>query len=100
MTSYLTVHLGEEGWLELAELAQACGVAPEWIAQLVVEGLLEPARIAPRWGFSGAELARTRRILRLQRDFEASLPSVALMLDLLDEIDRLRGELQRAVLAG
>jgi hypothetical protein len=32
----------------------------------------------------------------LQRDFEASLPSVGLMLDLLDEIDRLRSELQRA----
>ena len=96
MTIITTVYLGEEGWLELEELAQACGVEPELIAQLVAEGLLEPARTEPRWGFGGAELARVRRIHRLQRDFEASLLSVGLMLDLLDEIDRLRSELQRA----
>jgi chaperone modulatory protein CbpM len=34
--------------------------------------------------------------MRLQRDFEATLPSVAVMLDLLDEIDRLRARLRRA----
>ncbi len=97
MTILTTVYLGDEGWLELEELAQACGVEPELITQLVVEGLLEPTRTEPRWGFGGSALARTRRIHRLQRDFEASLPSVALMLDLLEEIDRLRSELQRAV---
>jgi hypothetical protein len=37
-----------------------------------------------------------RRIQRLQRDFEANLQSVAVMLDLLDEVDRLRAALQRA----
>ena len=97
MTILTTVYLGEEGWLALEELAQACDVEPEWITQLVAEGLLEPTRTEPRWGFGGAALARTRRIHRLQRDFEASLPSVALMLDLLEEIDRLRSELHRAV---
>jgi chaperone modulatory protein CbpM len=37
-----------------------------------------------------------RRIRRLQRDFEANLQSVAVMLDLLDEIDRLHRMLGRA----
>ena len=95
-TTTVCVTLGEDGWLELAELAQACEVEPELIVLLVDEGLVEPAQTAPTWRFGSAELARVRRIRRLQRDFEASLPSVAMMLDLLDEIDRLRGLLQRA----
>lgn len=89
-----SVCLGEDAWLELDELAQACGAAPEWVRQLVDEGLLEPA--PPHGRFGGEELARARRIRRLQRDFDASLASVALMLDLLDEIERLRARLRRA----
>jgi chaperone modulatory protein CbpM len=95
-----TVCRGEDAWLELPELAQACQVSPSFIEQLVGEGLLQPALTEPAWRFGGDELARVRRIRRLQADFEASLTSVALMLDLLDEIDRLRGLLQRAGVRG
>lgn len=104
-----TVCIGEDAWLDLAELARACGAEPGFIGMLIEEGLVEPspagppvARPAPAatadagWRFSGEALARVRRIQRLQRDFDASLASVGLMLDLLDEIDRLRGRLQRA----
>lgn len=109
-----TVCLGEDAWLDLAELARACGTEPGFIGLLIEEGLVEPAPAglpdaAPPpavaaadeagWRFGGEALARVRRIQRLQRDFEASLASVGLMLDLLDEIDRLRGRLQRAGLA-
>lgn len=87
--------LGEGAWLDAAELAQACGVEPEVIAGLMAEGLLAPASSAPTRRFGSDELARVRRILRLQADFDASLPAVALMLDLIDEVDRLRGLLQR-----
>ena len=84
------------GWLDQTELAQACHVGPDFIGALVSEGLLEPALADPAWRFGSIELARVQRITRLQRDFEASLPSVALMLDLLDEIDQLRLQLRRA----
>ena len=109
-----TVCLGEDAWLDLAELARACGAEPGFIGLLVEEGLVEPAPAEPLaaepapavavadaagWRFDGEALARVRRIQRLQRDFEASLASVGLMLDLLDEIDRLRGRLQRAGLS-
>ena len=91
-----TICLGEDGWLDLAELALASQVEPGFIHQLLGEGLLEPGLAAPQARFGGDALARVRRIVRLQRDFEASLPSVGLMLDLLDEIDRLHGLLHRA----
>ncbi len=87
------------GWLDRIELARACQVEPEFIRALVDEGLLEPALAEPEWLFGSTELARVQRISRLQRDFEASLPSVALMLDLLDEISELRTRL-RHVCAG
>jgi chaperone modulatory protein CbpM len=94
------VCLGEQAWLELDEFARACGVEVGFVRTLIDEGLVEPPVQAPQWRFGSDELARVRRIRRLQRDFEANLQSVAVMLDLLDEIDRLRAELRRAGLHG
>lgn len=90
------VCLGEDGWLELEEFARACGADAQFVRLLVDEGLLVPPVATPAWRFSGDELARVRRIRRLQRDFEANLASVAVMLDLLDEVERLRTQLRRA----
>jgi chaperone modulatory protein CbpM len=92
--------LGEQAWLELDDFAHACGVETEFVLTLVDEGLVQPPVAARPWRFGGDELARVRRILRLQRDFEANLQSVAVMLDLLDEVERLRTALHRAGLRG
>lgn len=48
------------------------------------------------WRFSSIDLTRARRALRLQRDFDADPELAGLVLDLLDEIDRLRALLKRA----
>lgn len=85
--------LGEEDWLELDEFARACGVEARFVRELVDEGLVQPSQ---PWRFGSDEIARVGRICRLQRDFEANLQSVAVMLDLLDEVERLRAELLRA----
>jgi chaperone modulatory protein CbpM len=94
------VCLGEQAWLELDEFAHACGVEVDFVRTLVDEGLVQPPLEASPWRFGGNELARVLRIRRLQRDFEANLQSVAVMLDLLDEIERLRVALHRAGLSG
>ena len=87
--------LGEGDWLDTAELARACRAEPGFIDALIHEGLLDPAPAEPARRFGSDALTRVRRIQRLQADFDASLPAVALMLDLIDEIDRLRSLLQR-----
>lgn len=92
--------LGEDAWLNLEELAHAVDAEVDFVRALADEGLLQPPVQQPQWRFGGEELARVRRIRRLQRDFEASLQSVAVMLDLLDEIGRLRATLRRAGLPG
>ena len=94
------VCLGEQAWLELDEFARACGVEADFVVTLVDEGLVQPPVEAQPWHFGGEELARVRRIRRLQRDFEANLQSVAVMLDLLDEVERLRAVLRRAGVSG
>jgi chaperone modulatory protein CbpM len=95
-TTVIATRLGENAWLELEDIARACGVEVEFVRTLVDEGLVQPVIDQPRWRFGGDELARMRRIRRLQQDFDANLQSVAVMLQLLDEIDRLHAELRRA----
>jgi len=85
--------LDDETRLEVAEFAQACGTSVTYVNELILEGVLIPRETAH--GFGGAEIARVRRVLRLQRDFDATLPSAAVILDLLEEIERLRTRLQR-----
>lgn len=89
---------GDQG-LGLEAFALACGAEADFVRLLVDEGLLAPAVTHPEWRFGGEELTRVRRIRRLQRDFEANLQSVGAMLELIDEIDRLRAQLRRAGIA-
>ncbi len=93
------VCLTDDEALEIDAFAAACGAEVEFVRLLVDEGLVKPIVERPAWRFGGDELARVRRIRRLQRDFEANLQSVAVMLDLIDEVERLRAHLQRAGIA-
>ena len=93
------VCLADDHALELDAFAAACGIEAAFVRLLVDEGLVRPVVLQPAWRFGGEELGRVRRICRLQRDFEANLQSVAVMLDLIDEIEQLRAQLQRAGIA-
>jgi len=82
--------------LSLTEFCLACRVEPDFVHVLIQEGVItaRPHPAGPRFG--SVEIVRVRRLRRLQRDFEASVPAAGLMLDLLDEIDRLRTALRCA----
>jgi chaperone modulatory protein CbpM len=87
------VILMDEHALMLDRFATACETDVTTIRLMVEEGLFQPQANHRGLRFSGEALARARRALRLQRDFETNLQSVAVMLDLLDEIERLRAQL-------
>jgi chaperone modulatory protein CbpM len=95
-TITIGLHLGEDHTLELEAFAAACDAEVGFIRLLVDEGLVQPLAEQPAWCFGSGELARVRRIRRLQRDFEANLQSVAVMLDLIDVVERLQAMLHRA----
>ncbi|HMN82923.1 MAG TPA: chaperone modulator CbpM [Burkholderiaceae bacterium] len=80
----------------LNDLSRACRVERQRLVALVEAGVLEPTGDRPDdWRFEGASLRRARTALRLGRDFELDASATALVLDLLDEIETLRGRLQR-----
>lgn len=66
----------------------------------VSEGVLSPMGSSPEdWRFSGESLKRAKTAAHLTHDLELNTPGVALALDLLDEISRLRNQLVREKIA-
>ena len=88
--------LDETTTLTLDELSYACSVRIERIVELVDEGILEPVgRDLEEWCFPGPSLGRARIAMHLQRDLGINPAGVALVLDLLDELESLRAQLRR-----
>ena len=82
--------------MTIVELSHASRTPEELIMHWVSEGVLSPAGASPEdWRFSGDSLKRAKTAAHLTHDLELNVPGVALALDLLDEIDRLRARLPR-----
>lgn len=89
--------LDEQLRLTLRDMCRVCGVPAEFLAELVSEGVIDVQvegrrRRAPmhQWRFDGVAVVRVQRAVRLQQDLGVNLPGVALALELLDELERLR----------
>lgn len=95
-SNYLTGVLLDDAALDIDELARACGVEPDWVAQHVEAGVLggESSVQLARWRFHSCDLSRARRLLDLERDFDANEELAALVVDLTDEVRRLRARLR------
>lgn len=96
MSAVEGVILDERTVVTATELTRVCGVSLEQVRMMVSEGMLHPLGAAPeQWRFTGIEVRRTRRALRLQQDLELNLAGAALALDLLDEVEQLRSRVRR-----
>lgn len=83
--------LDESLELEFEEFCRICHASEEFVAALVAEGVIEPrGEERMLWRFTGRSVRRTQVAVRLHHDLDVNLPGVALALDLLEEIDRLR----------
>jgi chaperone modulatory protein CbpM len=81
--------------LTVKDLSRMCAVDEHHIVEFVEEGVLHVVEIkSTEWYFRGEALRRTRLALRLERDLELNLAGVALALELMEELERLRRELQ------
>jgi chaperone modulatory protein CbpM len=97
-TTSLSGVLLDDVALTLDELARACDVEPDWVVRHVHAGVLQGDQVVASvqvtsWRFRGADLARARRLLRVERDFDANEDVAALVVDLTDEVRRLRARL-------
>ena len=78
------------------ELAHACGADLDWVAQLVEQGIVrqEAAQAAvSEWYFDSADLQCALDARRLERDFGVGLDAAALILDLQNEVRRLKAQM-------
>ena len=83
--------------MTLDELVAACGQERQWVLALIEENIIE-YEVPEQQQFSGYQLSTVRRASRLSRDFDASVPAIGLILDLLAEVETLR-EFKRQQLA-
>ena len=84
----------DDAALTLDELAHACGVPLDWVSLHVQAGMIATKRGEPtNWRFSSRDLWRARQLYALERDFDALPELAALVIDLQEEIARLRSRL-------
>ena len=83
----------------LVEASRMSGVRSEIIVTLVTVGVIAPDGPAPEaWVFTDLELLQLGRAWRLHRDLGVALDSMPLVLELLDEVERLRRLVPRQTL--
>ncbi|HSZ07818.1 MAG TPA: chaperone modulator CbpM [Steroidobacteraceae bacterium] len=80
--------------LSIKDLSRMCNVEERHIVEFVEEGVLNVVEVRSEWHFTGDALRRARLAVRLERDLELNLAGVALALDLIEELQQLRRELE------
>lgn len=97
MEQYLSARLLDQERLGVEELAACCSVTREWVIEHVEGGVLMSAAGAgpEEWTFSSRELLRARQLRLLERDFDANIELAGLIVDLVEEVERLRVRLRR-----
>lgn len=95
-TTLVGAILEEEVVLSIDEVCSASRVSTQRIVELAQEGIIEPIGGRPQsWRFRGVDLQRIRCARRLQEDLGVNTPGIALALDLLEELERLRERIGR-----
>jgi chaperone modulatory protein CbpM len=97
MTEAITALLLDDTRLGLEELALSCTVSRDWVVEHVRAGvLLERADPDPNvWFFTSRDLVRARHLCALERQFDANPELAGLVVDLVEELDRLRARMKR-----
>ncbi len=91
------VELLDDAALSLQQLARACAMPPDWVHTRVEAGVLQPLAGGgvAEWRFASSTLVRARRIAELEHTYDADPQLAALAADLMEEVARLRRELDR-----
>lgn len=84
----ITVETNPE--LTVEEICDVYHVTPEWLAELISYGVIESHGAR----FDITNLRRIRRLMRLQQDLELNMAGAALALDLIDQIESLKAQVE------
>ncbi|WP_277961592.1 chaperone modulator CbpM [Pseudomonas sp. RIT-To-2] len=79
--------------LDMKSFCQEVGISPAYVIEIVEHGIVEPqGRTADEWLFDDRAPGIARRAAKLHHDLELEWEGVALALELLEEVQQLRGE--------
>jgi chaperone modulatory protein CbpM len=95
--SEIGVIVDESDHISLVKLCRYCSLSAEQVLQMVERGVIDPVDPSAsysHWYFSSTSLLRVKAALRLQRDLDVNLAGAVLALELLDEIKKLRQQVQ------
>ena len=88
----------EASTFSIRDICEREHVTADVVIDMVNYGIVEPEptetfNLPSKWEFSAASLFRLKRALRLQHDLDINLPGLALVNDLLEEVEQLRRQL-------
>lgn len=87
--------VAETATCTVEELCAVCGADTAWITTMVAHGIIEPIDASKtKWQFTNVSALRAAKARRLERDLKLNAPGIAVVLDLLDEIERLKARLK------
>jgi len=93
--SLVVVSIEEYPVLTLEEICHACHVPSAFIQDMIDHGIIEPRGSSiETWRFDAEHLRRVRTTVHLHHDLEVNLAGAGLVLDLLDELTRMRARLE------
>ena len=79
-------------YLSLKEVTGSFGVSSETIIEIVEQGIIPVEKDKPEdWRFDSKAIGSIRTILQLNKDLGVNIAGAVLALELIREIDRLRG---------
>jgi chaperone modulatory protein CbpM len=87
----LEIIVTQELTYTLSELCEICEVHVERINEIIDYGIIASKEKSPKqWRFSYSEMETLQKVLRLERDLDLNMPGIAMTLDLLEQVETLR----------
>ena len=77
------------------ELCEICNLTSDIIDSLIEYEIIHPEGKRPaEWEFDMTQLQRVKTAMRLRRDLEVNFAGIALVLDLLDQMEEMRTQIE------
>lgn len=87
--------IGNDPIYSLEELTRVCNVEAAWVVELVEHGIIEArGATVSEWRFSSVSIVQLAKAKRFDRDLGVNPAGIAVVFDLLNEIDRLKARLR------
>lgn len=93
--SLVVVTVDEYVELTLEEICVACNASSEFIEEIIQYGIIEPRRMGlETLRFDLEHLRRIKMVQHLQKDLEVNIAGAALVIEMMDKMERMRKKLE------